>query len=240
MHIKLIYSYLAGAIDSDGSIGIKRQTYHKRVRKDATNATFSERIMLKQVTPQIPHLLKEHFGGYLRQEKASTADGKPLWSWQVTDKQAAFAAKVLLPYLRVKTRQAEIVLELRESKDSKYWQPSYWFLRDYPQWEQLELITIDEASKMLGYTNKAMVSQAIRNGTIVGLPYDYTGESKPRIPKPLVEYVVSFQTASGKFNRPPQLIAWRNRLTDEIRELNKVGVAGTAIYRREGVHSPIQ
>lgn len=237
---KLIYAYLAGAIDSDGSIGIKKSTYHKRVRQDATNATFSERIMLKQVTPEIPHLLKEQFGGYLRLEKPSTTDGKPLWSWQVTDKQAAYAATALLPFLRVKRRQAELILELRESKNSKYWQPSYWFLQKHPQWEQMELITTAEAAQILGHKNRASISQAIANGMIVALPYDYSGVEKPRVPKALVEQILTSHSADGRcITRPPELIEWRERLTEEIRGLNKNGVTGTALYRREGVHAPL-
>jgi hypothetical protein len=50
-------AYLAGAI------GIKRSTYAMRVRGDAGAPTFSERVALRQVTPEIPTMLKAHFGG---------------------------------------------------------------------------------------------------------------------------------------------------------------------------------
>jgi len=134
--MKQICAYLAGAIDSDGSIGIKRSTYHQRVRGDARNAVFIERVMLKQVTPQIPELLHQTFGGHLKLQKpACGKNGRPLYAWQFT------------------------------------------------------------------------------------------------IPCLLVEYVKSIQTEGRKLSRPPQLIAWRERICHEIRELNRIGVNGTAIHR---------
>ena len=59
-------AYLAGAMDSDGCISVKRSTYAMRVRGDAGTPVFSERVIFKQVTPEIPTLLKELFGGSLR------------------------------------------------------------------------------------------------------------------------------------------------------------------------------
>ena len=56
-------AYLAGAIDSDGTVGVKRSTYAQRVRGDAGQAVFSERIALRQVTPEIVNRLRETFGG---------------------------------------------------------------------------------------------------------------------------------------------------------------------------------
>lgn len=113
----LTYAYLAGAMDSDGCIAVKRSTYAMRVRGDAGAPVFSERLMLKQVTPDIPTLLKETFGGTLRIDNASTRKGRPLYSWQVTDLQAANCLRALLPYLRIKREQALNCLALRELKE---------------------------------------------------------------------------------------------------------------------------
>ena len=236
-----IIAYLAGAIDSDGSIGIKRSTYHIRVRKDAGNPVFSERVMLKQVTPQIPELLHQCFGGYYRLETASCKqNGKPLYSWQCTDKQAAFVCETLLPHLRVKKRQAEILLELRESKQCSYTKPSYWFIKEHPDWQKEELITTDQALEILGYKNPGSLSQAIRNGTLISLPYQRDYIKKPRFPRILVECLVSLMSTDGRaIKRPPQLIAWRENLCEEIRHLNKIGIYGTEIFRREGTHAPL-
>jgi len=62
---KILLAYLAGAMNADGYFTIKKHTYHFRIRKDATQAMYSERLGLKQVTPHVPKLLKGRFGGYL-------------------------------------------------------------------------------------------------------------------------------------------------------------------------------
>lgn len=110
-------AYLAGAMDSDGTIGIRRSTYAARVRGDARQPVYSERLCLKQVTPQIPMLLRETFGGSLLLQRPSTLRGRPLHYWEATNKVAAVALGSLLPYLRIKRQQAEICLLLRASKD---------------------------------------------------------------------------------------------------------------------------
>lgn len=115
-----VAAYLAGAMDSDGSIGIRRSTYAIRVTGDSANPTFSERICLKQVTPQIPELLKETFGGSLLVQRPSAAMGRPLHYWEATNKVASNALRVMLPFLRIKRAQAENCLALRESKDRPY------------------------------------------------------------------------------------------------------------------------
>jgi hypothetical protein len=87
----LILAYLAGAIDSDGTIGVKRSTYAMRVRGDATQPVFSERVALRQVTPIIPELLRDLFGGSLYMTKPYAERGKPLYSWAATDLRAVDA-----------------------------------------------------------------------------------------------------------------------------------------------------
>lgn len=109
-------AYLAGAMDSDGSIGIRRSTYAAR-HGIGRQATYSERICLKQVTPQIPTLLKETFGGSLMVQRPSVAKGRPLYYWEATNKVASDALRTMAPYLRIKLAQAENCLALRASKD---------------------------------------------------------------------------------------------------------------------------
>lgn len=112
-----IAAYLAGAIDSDGSIGIRRSTYAMRVRGDARQPMFGERISFKQVTPQIPDLLKCTFGGSLMIQRPSTTKGRQLYYWEATNRVAAAALVAVLPYLRIKRAQAQACLDLRASKD---------------------------------------------------------------------------------------------------------------------------
>lgn len=113
-----LYAYLAGAIDSDGCISVKRSTYAMRVRGDASTPVFSERIMLKHVTPEVPTLLRDTFGGSLRVDAPSTANGRKLYAWQATDLRALECIKAILPHLRVKREQALNCLALRKLKEA--------------------------------------------------------------------------------------------------------------------------
>ncbi len=235
-------AYLAGAMDSDGHFSIKRQTYAMRVRGDAGNPVFQEVCGLKQVTPQIPALLKETFGGYLGQQGASTKNGKPLWSWQATDRNAAQCAKALFPYLCVKRQQADLLLQLRDTKsDNRLKQVAHWFEKENPAWRNMPMLTTTEVKSRLGYANGGMVSQAVRNGTLLALPYKYDGKIIDRIPAALVEIVADHQTRSkdGRArSRPPQLIGMRQALWEQCRELNRIGTGDHPIFLRTGPYTP--
>lgn len=79
---KIDLAYCAGVVDSDGTIGIKKSTYSMRVIKDSTQATYSERVCVKQVEGSAVDMLYSMFGGYRFTEKSSTQKGKPLKGWQ--------------------------------------------------------------------------------------------------------------------------------------------------------------
>ncbi len=112
-----LLAYLAGVIDSDGSIGIKRSTYGMR-HGNGGQATYSERVMCRQVTPQAIDILRDTFGGYRGITAPSTPRGKPLHSWQVTDLKAVACLQALRPFLHVKTAQADNALALRVVKNA--------------------------------------------------------------------------------------------------------------------------
>ncbi len=111
-------AYLAGCLDCDGSFGIKRSTYHMRIRNDASVPIYSERVLFSQVKPDITLLLKRYFGGGYNIQKPATPSSKPVYKWGITDRQAVECVKAVLPYLIIKREQAEILLELRLLKES--------------------------------------------------------------------------------------------------------------------------
>lgn len=112
-----LLAYCAGVIDSDGTIGIKRSTYAMRRVGDCGQPTYSERICVKQVEPAAVDLLKSLFGGARYLAPPSTRRGRSLHSWQVTDLKAVAALRALIPFLRIKKRQAENCLILRRVKE---------------------------------------------------------------------------------------------------------------------------
>lgn len=113
---KLTLAYLAGVIDSDGSISVRRSTYAMRKRGDASAPIYSERITVRQVTPQAVDLLHATFAGYRYISDPSAKRGRLLQGWEVTDKRAHLALVALLPYLRIKREQAKNCLALRALK----------------------------------------------------------------------------------------------------------------------------
>ena len=88
-----------------------------RARNDAYQPVFSEKIGLKQTSPEIVNMLTQYFGGYKCIEKPSTKRGKPLHAWSVSDRKAITVIKTLGNYLTIKHKQAMILLELRGLKE---------------------------------------------------------------------------------------------------------------------------
>jgi hypothetical protein len=110
-------AYLAGVIDSDGTIGIKRNTYSMRIVGDSSAPTYSERVCVKQVEPHAVDMLTRIFSGYRFTGNGSSERAKRLQGWQVTDRKAAACLTTLLPFLRIKRQQAENCLALRQAKE---------------------------------------------------------------------------------------------------------------------------
>lgn len=112
---KITLAYLAGVMDSDGYFTIKRSTYNIRKIKDSKNPHYCERVGIKQVQPEAIELIYENFGGYFHIEKPNTKNGKPLNSIQLSNLKAHKFIKAIHPFLRIKKRQADILLKLRKS-----------------------------------------------------------------------------------------------------------------------------
>ena len=102
-------AYIAGILDGEGYIGIKRDS----VRKDCVNRSYHARIQVRMVDEPAISFLAETLGGNYYREKASAANGRPLFCFQASDASAETILRTVLPYLRVKRGAADIVLELR-------------------------------------------------------------------------------------------------------------------------------
>lgn len=114
---KIDIAYIAGVIDSDGTIGIKKSTYSMRITRDSKAPSYSERVHIRQVTREAIDFLALIFGGNVGTEDPSAKRGRPLYRWGVTDLKATILLRSLLPYLRIKRAQAENCLSLRLLKE---------------------------------------------------------------------------------------------------------------------------
>lgn len=109
-----ILSYLAGVIDSDGFLTIKRNTYSVRIKKDSKRPYYCERIGLKQTSPLVVDIIHQNFGGSRTVQKPNTKNGKVLYSIDIRNNKANAFIRAIFPYLIIKKRQAEILIELRK------------------------------------------------------------------------------------------------------------------------------
>jgi hypothetical protein len=107
----LVLAYLAGIVDGEGYIGIKRT-----MRKDSVSPIFHERIQVRMIHEPAIKLLADTLGGNYYREKMGQRQGRPLYCWQASDALACDILRALLPYLRIKDGNARAVLELRASK----------------------------------------------------------------------------------------------------------------------------
>lgn len=113
-----VLAYAAGVIDSDGSIGIQRETWPMRVHR-ASQPTFSERVTIRQIEPEAVDLIHQHFGGsrYVIRYRGKRSGRQPLQSVVIADRKASALLLAVLPYLRIKKAQAELCLKLRRLKE---------------------------------------------------------------------------------------------------------------------------
>lgn len=112
--METLYAYLAGAIDADGFITIQRST-PSATRKDGRRSTYyTAKVGLSETNPIIPTLLYETFGGWLGTHQPKNPNHRCWYVWQSTNQLAANVVNALMPFLRLKRRQAELLLEFCE------------------------------------------------------------------------------------------------------------------------------
>lgn len=110
-----ILPYLGGVMDSDGCFTMKRSSNRMRLH-DCINPQYIIRALLKQTSPIVVDILHKKFNGARFISKPSAKNGKPLHCWEVSGRSAEKAIKALLPYLKIKRKQAEILIQLRNLK----------------------------------------------------------------------------------------------------------------------------
>jgi len=98
-------AYLAGCMDCDGCFQIKLKGWKGYKHHHA-------RVSLWQTSALIPLLLAYHFGGVVKKH-IRKGPARDVYSWDVTYTKAVALCRLLLPYLYLKHRQAEILLELQ-------------------------------------------------------------------------------------------------------------------------------
>lgn len=106
----ILYAYMAGFVDADGSISITTVSKAKVYVTKITVTNCDERVMW---------LFRDEFGGKVRCREWKNKNWRPGYEWTLTSVKAQTVIKLILPYLRIKRKQAFLVLRLGKLK-AKY------------------------------------------------------------------------------------------------------------------------
>jgi hypothetical protein len=105
-------AYVAGLIDGEGCIRVKKSKAYKCQGRSTPG--YHASIQIKMTDKGAIEFVASVLGGWHYVQRSALRSGRPLYTWQVSDLKAETAIKVVLPYLRVKKAQAEAVLSLRQ------------------------------------------------------------------------------------------------------------------------------
>lgn len=106
-------AYIAGLLDGDGHLGLHRSKPTGR----RVTPCFRWRVTINMVTPEPIHTLAEWFDmGYTTRKPPSSNRSKQ-YRLRLNKKKALQLLRACLPYLILKRRQAEIMLEAEEIRE---------------------------------------------------------------------------------------------------------------------------
>ncbi len=113
MSRKTDIAYLAGIIDGEGCIRIKRSKPYKHLT-GRTNMAYHCSISVRMVDAPAIQFLRDTLGGWTwHEDSAVPGKRRDMYAWQSTDADAERILRELLPYLRVKRANADNALAFR-------------------------------------------------------------------------------------------------------------------------------
>lgn len=108
-------AYAAGIIDGEGYIGIK--VYKPSKNNGTINYTYLPRIVIKMNSGEIMDFFHGTFGGAVNLVPQRDTGYFPGFVWERSGSSAAKVLKQLLPFLRIKKKQAEAAIRLQSRID---------------------------------------------------------------------------------------------------------------------------
>lgn len=108
-------AYIAGFFDGEGSVLIQYNKLQHRC--------FLQLVVANTYKANIEYLKEKLGGSFSEHEWPKKFNYKKTWYWRVSSHQAEAILKCLLPYLKIKYRQAKLVLKFRQEKNKglKHW-----------------------------------------------------------------------------------------------------------------------
>ena len=106
-------AWMAGFVDGEGSIMlVKRRMRH-------LTKTWTCRVSVTNTNRNILTVFQKAFGGYITLGKENRERHKDCWTWKVESKMAREFLRAIRPYLRLKTRQADILFRYEKTLSTR-------------------------------------------------------------------------------------------------------------------------
>ncbi len=101
-----LLAYIAGIIDGEGTIGIKK-----------TNKRYSTiRVNVGNTNQWLIEFLQMQFGGYTWLNRPENNNWKECWRWEVVARKAYRVLILISPYLQIKRDQAELAIQFQQRR----------------------------------------------------------------------------------------------------------------------------
>jgi hypothetical protein len=110
-------AYIAGLVDGEGYIGIKKDS----VKGRGVSPVYYGRLSIAGTNKEMIDLIANFFNcGKIYLHKHSKLSKQSYWSWEVSNLMAENVIIQLYPYLLIKSPEADLFLELAQHKQKKY------------------------------------------------------------------------------------------------------------------------
>lgn len=108
---------MAGIFDGEGTIVIHTRKYTTKNGRKTTHDYLE--VCICSIDEWVPRHFMFAFTGNVYLRKAQTAKTKAIWVWQTTNEKAKVFLQTLLPYIRLKKRQAELGILFQEASSKR-------------------------------------------------------------------------------------------------------------------------
>lgn len=103
-------AWVAGFSDGEAYIGVEK----RKPRGQHKSPEYLPTIEIANTNQGVVKFLRDLFGGRVQPDLKRKPSEKQAYKWAIHSKQAVHVLKELCPYLRLKQKQVELVLELAE------------------------------------------------------------------------------------------------------------------------------
>jgi hypothetical protein len=114
-----VLAYAAGIIDGEGHIGMYRNIPKAHWKGRGKSPRYEYGVTVNHTARPLIDWLHTQFGGSVSKKVVAHEHWLPQWRWYLSSLQAADFCRAILPYLRVKTMQAALMVEFVETKTSQ-------------------------------------------------------------------------------------------------------------------------